>query len=442
MTNEIPKTEIPFVDEYLDYIGESESSTVSHIWCLLTCAGAALGGRLYIKLNEEYILPHLFTILYGDPAARKSTTMATALEFLRLTGYTKILPSYATLKHLFEELPAARGSVLLPGEELDGFKLGEEHVHDCMCAVDEWNGFVGGERVKSHIDKLNTLWSARMYTIPGVADPNDKKSKVYNATFPAVTILSSVTPEGYDESLGRHAEIGFISRVNLVYCERTNVRIAFPTIGSIAQKQKLISRFAALSDHSVNPTREMEFTQEAKELLARIYRIEDPIDLPYRLRNYFARRYIQLLKLCIIITAMKGEKQIGGLTVRQSNSILHFTEALLVKVASDKSNTMTAQAEMVALSILANAGKPVTFERLRSAMSPYLGSLAEARNVLEKLIQVNRIQGLVSTKTLQGGTRVGEPIPHEAYVFPKAKPKFSPDLLHPGIELLLRPAQK
>ena len=428
-TNTVKKTGIQFLDDYYELVRRTEPSAIAHLWSLLTCASAAIEGRVYLPFGEGKILPHMYTLLYGDPASRKSSAMSSAVGVFKLSQYTKMVPERAKFQTFLDALPAYRGVNLGKSIMEDG--PGDDYVHNCFMAADELTSFLGVTQGKNTLSTLGTLWETSDYQIYAPKKAGEEGKQLYNVSNPCITFLAGVTPESYDASLGAHAEdSGFISRLNIVVCERSANRVALPQPMDPRSKLKLLQHFNQIQDPTIVKTGPVTLSDEAKDLLTRIYKVDGVVDLAWRWRNYLARRYTHLLKLCIVLSCIKLSTIISADTVKEANSILHYTEGLLSRAIIDKSQSINAQAEKVILTTLASVpGRPYTLEKLRNLASPYVASINDIGPILQKLVTTGRIKEYVPKNNRS---------PVIAYVFPDAENKYHDTLLSYRMEQFLR----
>jgi hypothetical protein len=390
---EITETGIPFLTEYFTAIKNSEASRLAHLWSILTVAGAALRGRTWIQFGESRIHGSMYTILWGDPASKKSTAASLALGLLRDSGYGthKFVPEHLGTRWLtanfrkFQDLDVQDTTV--PEE----FRL-PEYVHDVVVAPDELINFFGTApgNVKS-VYAMTALWETKSTTIPG---DKESGSEAYLVTNPAVTLLGGITSEAYERVLGQLAEdSGLISRVNLVVCQRSSKRIAMPQPMPFPTRVKLCDHLKKMQSPTDLPAGEVTITASAMAMLEKLYRVDDPVEFSIRLRAYKARRYTHLLKLCVIFAGMAMSKSITTTIVAQANTILHFTEQLLPAALTERSSASSSQAEKAIITALTHhLGRPLDIATLERIAYPYLPVLTDLAAIIHKLSQVGRIK--------------------------------------------------
>jgi hypothetical protein len=144
---------------------------------------------------------------------------------------------------------------------------------------------------------------------------------------------------------------------------------------------------------SVFPAGELSLQPNARDMLEKLYHIDDPVEFSVRLRGYKARRYTHLLKLCVVLAGIQLSTSITAQIIRQANTILHFTEQLLPAALTERGNSLTTQAEKVIITSLSHyLGRPLDHLTLQKIVYPYLPNLGDLPGILTKLCEVGRIK--------------------------------------------------
>ena len=386
--------------EYLAFTADTESDKRFHRWSFLSCVAAKLGRRVYFPFGHGRIYPNMYVLLIGVPAARKSTAINIAQKLLAASQYNtfsytrssreKFLMDFEDgfdVAKAFDLTPEAKMLAIL-STPIDMMSLLDkpfappDPVREVFICCDEFVDFIGQKNI-NFINTLTTLWDNKDNYPERL-----KNSKSVNILKPTVNILGGTTPQSFDTALPPDViGSGFMSRVILVYGDVPKHKITFPVPPDPRTNKSLIASLDRVGRISGEAT----LTQDAEALIDKIYQTYS--NLPdARLQYYCARRLDHLIKLCMVIAALKGTTVIDYDSVVEANTILTYTEQTMQKALGEFGNAKNAKATQQIMEVLAAAGGPIEFEDLWTNVSTDLDRWSAMLEVLTNLKLANKIQ--------------------------------------------------
>ena len=225
-------------------------------------------------------------------------------KLLAASGYTRFCPDRLSKERFLMEIkPFDDGDVAMDSD-LESLVL--DRPSEIYAFAEEFTDLVGQGGME-FMTMLTKLWdNMSVYTHPKIHG----KSIVVDK--PTVNIFGGNTTQGLalaipPEALGN----GFISRMIFIHADPTATKITFPAPIDLDLRQNLVDH---LQDIKENFKGELGYDADAKTLLDRIYREAIEVD-DVRFKHYSTRRFIHLLKLCIILSASKLSVVITSRTV-------------------------------------------------------------------------------------------------------------------------------
>lgn len=390
--------EVDIFGDYLSYVRESEPPIHYHRWCYLSLLGASIGRRAYFSFGHFRIFPNLYTMLIGEPAARKSTSIKMAKNLLSASGYTAFAADKTSKEKFLLDLEGVEDEThLASGRAGDKGKLdavtaetlwGDDgrEPREVFVVADEFNEFSGTGNTEFYTT-LGNLWDWDNPDAPFTHRlKNSRSVKIFQ---PTISILSGNTPELFSrafppESLGT----GFLSRLLLIHGERSGRRITFPPPPDALLGEKLKTFLRRLGGNEFG---EIGRSRSAEVLLDDIY--QNGQELPdIRFRAYSNRRFSQLLKLCLILAAAKFRVEIDEDDVIQANTILSHAELLMPKALGEFGKSRNSEVANKIMELLERATKPVTTKDIWAQVHKDLNGQRELVELLGGLVQAEKIQ--------------------------------------------------
>jgi len=386
-------------DKYFTYVTDTEPPLVFHRWSALTSLGAFLGRQYYLPFGEFNIYPNMYVMLIGDPGTRKSTAIKLAKRILSSAGYTTF-NAEQTSKEKFlldlEGLTDDEGVVkdadgvmkTLFGESMAGSSPKEVFV-----AADEFNDFIG----QGNLDFMSLLGSLWDWDDP--INPfrkrlkNSKSVAIYQ---PTISILGGNTHAGFAEAFPPQAlGQGFLSRLLLIYGERTDKRIAWPIRPPADVKEGLINDFLEIKNKVVG---EASISDKARSMLETIYRTFEPLS-DFRFKHYSTRRHTHLLKLVLLCAASNKRTDIRAEDVLLAHSLLCFTEHYMPMALGEFGKAKNSDVASKIIAVLNEAKAPVDIASLWAQVQSDLDRVEDLNKIMIGLVQGGKIQYIARTKT-------------------------------------------
>lgn len=379
-----------FITDYLSYTSDSEVPISFHRWSAIAGIGAMLERNLYITHGHSHIHANQYTMIIGTAGTRKSTAIKLMKSLMIKAGY-KTIAAERTSKEKFlldlsgeddEPFGTNRGDDILD-RNLFGDDLTDSGIRPMAIMADEANDFFGLGNLE-FLSILGSLWdwngppySNRIKTGKSVSIPN-----------PTITILAGNTPTSFalafpPEILGQ----GFFSRLLLVYGEPSGRRITFPKTPSPEETAHIVTGLQRVASYHRG---DLSYTPEARLLLDHIYK-NAVVNSDPRFDSYFNRRFVHLLKLCIVVCASRCEKIIAEHIVVEANTYLSYIETLMSKALGEfgKSRNSDVTHKILAY-IEANDG--VRLKDLMKLVSADLERPSDIGDIIRKLSQTDKIQ--------------------------------------------------
>lgn len=361
------------MDQYLDYVGVGEAPLIYHKWTFFCCLSAAIGRKASFSMGHFQIFPNIYVMLMGDPGTRKSTAIKIGKGALERSGFKHFSGSSSSQERFLQDLEAA------------GIATLEECSQQFICA-DEFNNFLG-EGNNKFISTLTELFDAG----PSF-DARLKQAKSAVIPNPIVTMLGGNTHQNFGTCFPPSiVNNGFLSRLILVWGQRSGVRIPFPPQLDIEKRDALVTLFEQIQDTQLGP---LSITPQAAKAIEDIYYAWE--DLPDgRFLTYSQRRQLHLQKLCVICAAAQGKLVIDYGDVLYSNTFLNEAERQFSKALGEFGKSKTSEEASIVMNVLyAAKGKPVPLSRIWSSVCTNLGKFEDLRTILHSLVAAERVDNL------------------------------------------------
>ena len=401
-------------DLYFDYVKDTESPLIFHRWSLLAGVGAYLGRSFYLPHGSNKIFPNLYVMLIGNPGTRKSSAVKTSVKMLSHAGY-ETFAAQKTTKEKFlldlEGLPETYGDyghanqsnrvsnrrvtesetitsadVLRNLDLAPDANIGDGIAREVFIAADEFNEFAGS----GNLDFLSLLgslwdWDDELATYKHRLK-NSKSLSIYQ---PTISLLGGNTHTGFQEafpiqSIGQ----GFMSRLLLIHGEPSGRKIAFPTKPPDAVGEAVTAYFRRIKETVQG---EAIVTPAAKGMLTMIYASWQELD-DFRFKHYSTRRFTHLLKLILIVAAMRLSTTIDSEDVLTANTILTHAEGGMSKALGEFGKSKNSSATQAVMTSLFETKKPLNFEDLWKVVSRDLDKREQLTDILTSLMQAGKIQ--------------------------------------------------
>ena len=396
-------------DLYFDYVKDTEPPIIYHRWSLITAVSAFLGRSYYFPFGTSKIYPNQYVMLIGNPGTRKSSAIKTSRKILAAAGYDKFAAERTTKEKFLLDLegvtdenaylnggsgkkrdPTAR-DVLANLSLTDGNDDHDGIAREVFVTADEFNEFAGSGNL-DFLSMLGALWDWDDES--NTYKHRFKNSKSISIYQPTISILGGNTHQSFQAAFPAAAiGQGFLSRLILVHSEPSGRKITFPQPPDEQVAVELMEKFHEIK---LKVRGEAKRTPSASTALDAIYRTWTELE-DYRFKSYSTRRFTHLLKLCLVVSAMRCSTTIDTPDVLLANSILTYTESGMSKALGEFGKSRHAEATHALMTALYEAKKPLTFEDLWKVVQRDLDKRDQLNDLLRNLSEAEKIQFVKTT---------------------------------------------
>lgn len=391
-----------FLDLYLEYVEETESPRAYHVWAALAGVSACLGRRCFMQFGMNKIFPNMYVALVGPPGARKSVAIGNMTARLKAATGVRFAPSdtagqrqglIAEMMSLEDEdediekqLQAAMAASIEALGDVNLSAVDPRDKHVLFASASELTAFIG-DNTTTMLTFLGIVWDGESYTYKIRKEKNVLRD-------PLLTILGATTPTSISAALPQEAVgQGFMSRLILVWGREKYKKLAWPK----PPDPKLVTAIEAKYNRLYHDfAGEIEFSQEAQDLLEHLY-LNNTTDIPdTRFTQYIDRRHTHLLKLCMVIAASNLRRVVFPEDVQVGHKLLTATEIFMPDALGEYGLSPIATAKQRMLEFIQAANVPVSIKILGAIMAKDMRQI-DFLNSLNELVNANKIVQL-STK--------------------------------------------
>lgn len=379
------------ITSYLSYTRDTEPPAIFHRWSFLTCVAAYLARDIYIRHGHFTIYPNLYTLLIGSAGSRKSSAINIAKGLLKQVGYTHFSPTKTTKEKFFIDMAEKNQSVdaddILEQNLFGERSLDSSTISEMFIVAGEFNTFFGNN-ILDFVTDLGELWDYN-----GLFESKVKNSKSVHIMNPTISILGGNTPTGFSaafpiEILGQ----GFFSRTLMIFGERTRAKITWPEPPCPDHTLALITALKEIKLHAIS-VGALTLSSAAKDLLDVIYRGWNDLE-DARFESYSNRRFTHLLKLCMLLAAIRLSSEIGKEDVIYANTILAYAEHFMPKALGEFGKSKHADVAHKILQLLDNSDTILNSVKIWKAVHNDLDKSSELTTILENLVKADKIQAV------------------------------------------------
>lgn len=387
-----------FFKYYFDYcnIEQQEAPANTHRWTAISIIGTLLGRQVYLPFGHGRLHANQYIQIIGLPASKKSTAIKIGKKLLKQYGYTNFAPEKTSLEKFLMDLHSytwgdedsdSKASTDLE-DNLFGCgdprqRAAEMPIAECFIASDEFVDFIG----RNNIDFISQLGSFWDYS--GVFDRKLKHSTAVYINEPTISIIAGNTPVGFNAAFPPDIQgQGFFSRLLLIHAEASNRKITFPAAPDM-QATSLVLEF--MSEIAKCCTGEVRMTSAVRDFVSELYFEWKPLE-DHRFDHYAGRRDIHLLKLAMVISAMRLSTVIDEEDIVLANTILTFAEYSMPKAMGEFGKGRNSAVAHKILEIINSADKPVTMMELLKQTCNDLDNFSVVSQITQGLIYAEKIQ--------------------------------------------------
>lgn len=377
-----------YLTAYMELVAGTEPPKIFQLWSALSASSAVMGRNIWFRHGSNTVCPNMYVMLIGEPGSRKSTAIKRAKNLVIKSGYETVAANKSTKeKFLMDfELGFTYTSDDPDGEHsLDQLLAGDLEVgsREVYIPADEWLAFFG-EGNTNFATCLGDLWDYE-----GIYRERLKNSKSVTIPNPTVSILGGATHDtfklAFPANLLGH---GFLSRMLLIFGERSKERITWPRDITDEEEAPLINMLQRMRHGSYG---QVSPDYGALELLDTIYKGWQDLD-DARFQHYSTRRFTQLLKLSLILVGQHGGKEVKKQDVLAANTILTYSEQFMSKALGEFGAAKSSAVVQKICSILDTASKAVTAKELWKQVSRDLEKFTDLAQILQNLQHAEKVQ--------------------------------------------------
>lgn len=390
-----------FLDLYLEYTKETESPYIYHRWCAIAGLGAILGRNFHLQHGGNRIYPNIYTMLVGQPGARKTTAIRSIRKLCIASGYENIAADKTTKEKFLMDLQGGQENNAETGRYSGGRTYdtataqnlwgpatdNDGTPREVFITADEFNDFTGQNNV-DFFRLLGVLWDYE-----GVYKSRIKNGVSVAIPEPTVSILAGITPQDFALTFPAEAMgIGFLSRLLLIQGEKSARKYTIPPTPSKELRDELINFLKKIQQQIRG---EAKITPEALEILHKIYHEwQDLQDV--RFRNYSTRRFTQLLRIVLICAASKELVEIKAEEVIEANTYLSAAEVEMPSALGQFGKGKHSAIADKLMTLLNTAIKPLGFKELWAEVHKDLDKAADMAVIVQGLEQAEKIHHVKS----------------------------------------------
>lgn len=371
------------LEEYLDFVEDTEPPVQFHRWSFLTGVAAMLSRRVYIPFGHDFIYPNMYVMLVGAPGTKKSSAIKIAKKLIDDTDFSAFsFTKTSKQKFLLDWAErAALGMSRKLSDWLDHPIDSSDIPAEMFCCLDEFIDFIGVNNFE-FLSLLTTLWD----NLPKY-DERLKNSESVTIHQPTVNLLGGITPTSLAMALPAESQgQGFFSRIIMVHSEASGKKITFPKIPDPIERMKFVRFFERMREFSG----EMLLSPDAKDAIDKIYKKwENNIDV--KLEYYASRRLIHLLKLIMVLAALEFKNLVERDHVVQANTILCYTEKSMAKALSEFGSARNLPGVSKVMEVVVNSRHPVSPQEIWKQSMSYFDKMSDMVQVLQNLQQAGKI---------------------------------------------------
>lgn len=290
-----------FIDAYLQFTANQESTKKIHTWVALSIIAAAMERKAYLHAGHFTIFPNLYIFVIGESGVvRKSTSTGIGVDLLRSLDDVQIMSERVTAGSLIQQLERAKRE----------FSVGDstQRQSAVFCYASELVVFL--REVYGSISELLTTFydcSPNDSSKPWIYETKGEgQVKIFG---PCLNILGASTPSWLTKAIpAEEMEGGFSSRVIFVVeKENPDLFVAWPELQPEVEalKPKLIEDLQQI--HSLRGS--FKKTPEAHRFYEEWYidyKKRALKETDARFKGYYGRKPTTIIKLAMALSAAES----------------------------------------------------------------------------------------------------------------------------------------
>lgn len=402
----------PFVKRYLDYVANTETPRIMHIWAALSGVSACMGRRCWLPFGTGNIWPNMYIVLTGAPALRKSTAFTIMAKLLRANTSVRFAPDdtggarqgliaamakingktdndddaeiIARLEDVSNRQAHNPSSVTLDDlshtlAELGTLNLDTRDPYSMFIAASELNSVLG-EGNTQLLTFLQKMYDGDPYKYQLKTTTHELKEALLG-------IIGATTPDQIALALPPEAVgQGFTSRAIFVYADKKHARrIARPSLDPKAEMEIGGIYSTVYNQFEGAFTEDPVAANHMDELYERGIVISDP-----RFVYYAERRHTHLQKVAMALAASRCEMTIRDVDVNFADQLLLYTEAGMPDALGEYGMSKLSAAKQKLLDYLRSTDDPIPVNALYGFMSRDMSQI-DFKHTLSELHNAKKI---------------------------------------------------
>lgn len=282
-----------WIDAFVDYTSDLESPEIFRRWAAIATIGGTLEQKVWAHTSDK-IYPNMYTFIVGHPGVGKSRTIAAARKLCETIEGYPIGPQSVSKASLVDALKKSRRSVtnvaLNISEEYNSLMLFSD---DWQVTMSEWD--------KELIAGLTTFYDV----ISSYHEMKRTKELDIKIKAPQLNVLAGSTPSQLMSTMPEGSwEQGFTSRAMFIFSDDRYINET--AFGRREKDPKdLVHDLHVISGLWGQLGNSEAFIQAVDSWRRNGM---PPVPNHPRLLHYNSRRFVHLLKLCIVACVDRGEK--------------------------------------------------------------------------------------------------------------------------------------
>ncbi len=365
----------PFLQTYLEYVEETETPRIMHIWAAISGAGACLGRRVYLPFGFADIYANMCILLVGPPGVRKSTAILLMQKRLRKATAIRFAPedSCGQRQGLIIAMEGDKEDISdddaklidaanrLPDvDTMAKINLAQDprDAHVMYAVASEFASFIGQNAIEM-VTFLNKVLDGEDY---------DYKTRSAQHTLdnPLLGIIGGTAPVSIQDAFPKAAiGHGFTSRIVFVYANRKYKKVPRPPRPELKLERSIDTFFSNLF---YNTDGEVSESKPAKHLIDDIYENGVSNLNDARFIYYLERRQTHLIKTAMILAVTRGSMVIELEDIEEADMILSYTEKFMPDALGEYGMSPLANAKQKMLEFLIHARGPITIQMMWTMM--------------------------------------------------------------------------
>lgn len=374
-----------FLRLYLQYVAQTESPRIFHVWAGLSAISACLGRRCWMPSGIGEIWPNMYVVLVGPPATRKGAAIKFAKTLLDKNTLVKFAPNdtggqrQGLIKAMTdtgepeggaEEIASLMSQVRAETGETFAGIMGARDVLDKLNSVqfdtrDPRTMYIVASELNSILGENNTQMLTFLQEMwDGVPYRYQLRNTEYEIKDGLLSILGGTTPAQIALAMPSQAiGQGFTSRIIFVYADTQFKRIARPALDEKAAAT-IGGIFGTIFNKFEGPFSESaEAATEMDRLYMRGVTLSDP-----RFLHYIERRQTHLYKTAMALAAGRGEMTIELVDVQLADRLLLYTEQYMTDALGEYGMNKLGAAKQKLLECIRGSNTHIPISTLRGLM--------------------------------------------------------------------------